>query len=160
MASVDAPDADDERADAAALAAYASALAEGIEAAIGPWVVAAVERRAGGLDLSEEAGAAAEVARREVGGAVRELLARDVDAQATTPLTLVRGAVRHPTAVLAAAGIPPVARDPVALEAFPDDPYDLTPGSLADLDPELVEAGIVWGAAKAHTVLRRRRGKR
>jgi hypothetical protein len=59
--------------------------------------------------------------------------------------------------VLAGAGVPPVARDPVAVEAFPDDPYDLTPGSLADLDPGLVEAGIAWGAAKAHTVLRRRR---
>jgi len=48
----------------------------------------------------------------------------------------------------------------VAAEAFPDDPYDLTPGSLADLDPELVHAGISWGAAKAHTVLRRRRSER
>jgi hypothetical protein len=157
MASVDAPDADDERADDAALAAYATALAEGIAAAIGPWVIASVERGAGGLDLAEEAAAAAEVARREVGGAVRDLLARDVDAQATTPLALVRGAVRHPTAVLASAGVAPVARDPVAVEAFPDDPYDLTPGSLADLAPDLTDAGIAWGAAKAHTVLRRRR---
>ena len=159
MACVEAPDADDEDADARALARYASALADGIGAAIGPWVIAAVERRSGGLDLSEEARAAAEVAGQEVGGAVRELLALDVDAQPTTPLALVRGAVRYPTAVLTAAGVPPVGRDPVAAEAFPDDPYDLTPGSLADLAPDLVEAGIVWGAAKAHTVLRRRRGK-
>ena len=144
-------------ADAAALAGYATALADGIDAAIGPWVVAAVERRSAGRDLRGAAATAAQRAQEEVGSAVRALLARDVDAQATTPLALVRGAVRYPTEVLAAAGVPPVDRDPVAAEGFPDDVYDLTPGSLADLDPDLVEAGITWGAAKAHTVLRRRR---
>jgi hypothetical protein len=92
-----------------------------------------------------------------VGPAVRALLARDVDQQATTPLTIVRGAVRFPTGVLADAGVAPVDRDPVAAEAFPDDVYDLTPGSFADLHPDLVEAGIAWGAAKAHTILRRRK---
>ena len=89
---------------------------------------------------------------------MRALLALDVDAQPTTPLALVRGAVRYPTEVLASAGVRPVDRDPMAAEGFPDDVYDLTPGSLADLDPALVEAGIAWGAAKAHTVLRRRKG--
>ncbi|MBV9952318.1 MAG: hypothetical protein JO291_10230 [Acidimicrobiia bacterium] len=153
---MDASSAEDE----AALAEYASTLADGIEAAVGPWVIASVERRAGALDLTREATAAAEEARRAVGAAVRELLGLDVDAQRTTPLALVRGAVRHPTGVLARAGVPPVVRDPVATEAFPDDPYDLTPGSLADLDPDLVEVGIVWGAAKAHVILRRRRGER
>jgi hypothetical protein len=153
MAAVEPEGTDDE----AALAEYANALAAGIEAAIGPWVRRAVERRSGDAALVDAARAAADDARREVGGAVRRLLALDVDAQPTTPLALIRGAVRYPTAVLASAGVPPVARDPVAVEAFPDDVYDLTPGSLADLDPELVEAGIVWGAAKAYTVLRRRK---
>ena len=41
--------------------------------------------------------------------------------------------------------------------SFPDDPYDLTPGSFADVDPSLHEPGLVWGAAKAHVVLARRR---
>ena len=147
----------DDDGDAAMLTRCADALAGGVEAALAGWVVAAVERRAGRPDLRPAARAAGEEARREVGGAVRELLALDVDAQRTTPLALVRSAVRYPTRVLAGAGVPPVARDRVAVEAFPDDPYDLTPGSLADLDPDLVEAGIAWGAAKAHTVLRRRR---
>jgi hypothetical protein len=144
-------------ADAAALTAYAAALAEGIEAAIGPWVEASVARRSDDPALAASAATAAGRARAEVGEALRELLALDVEAQRTTPLTIVRGAVRHPTAVLADAGVPPVPRDPLAVEAFPDDVYDLTPGSLADLDPALVEAGIAWGAAKAHTVLRRRK---
>jgi hypothetical protein len=151
---------DQHDADAAALSRYAAALADGIEAAIVPWVTAAVERRAGQLDLHEAASVAAEEARRDVGPAVRRLLELDVEAQPTTPLALVRGAVRFPTRVLAGAGVAAVHRDPVAVEAFPADIYDLTPGSLADLDPDLVEAGIVWGAAKAHTVLRRRRETR
>src|SRR4051812_1608425 len=99
--------------DAAALTAHAAALADGMEAAIGPWVEAAVARRSDDPALAAPAAAAAGRARAEVGAAVRELLALDVDAQATTPLTIVRSAVRHPTEVLAAAGVPPVARDPL-----------------------------------------------
>jgi hypothetical protein len=64
--------------------------------------------------------------------------------------------------VLRAAGAPEPARDPFAAEAFPDDAYDLSPATWADVDPALHERGIVWGAAKAHVVLarRRREGKR
>ena len=40
---------------------------------------------------------------------------------------------------------------------FPDDLYDLTPGSFRDLDPALHEPGLEWGAAKAHVHLARRR---
>jgi hypothetical protein len=59
--------------------------------------------------------------------------------------------------VLAAAGVPPVGRDEVARRLHPDDDYDLTPASFADISPELHEPGLVWGAAKAHVVLARRR---
>jgi hypothetical protein len=48
------------------------------------------------------------------------------------------------------------------MRSFPDDVYDLTPASFADVDPALHEPGLVWGAAKAHVHLarRRRQGKR
>jgi hypothetical protein len=154
MARVERSGADEAEA---ALRGYAHALADGIEAAIEPWVIAAIAHRSGELDLTAAARAAAAQARREVGAAVHRLLELDVDAQPTTPLALVRGAVRYPTEVLATAGVRPVVRDPVAVGTFPDDVYDLTPGSLADLDPDLVEAGIVWGAAKAHIMMHRRR---
>ena len=42
-------------------------------------------------------------------------------------------------------------RDPFAEERFPDDPYGLTPASLAALDPALAEMARIWGAAKAMT---------
>ena len=50
-------------------------------------------------------------------------------------------------------------RDAQAERLFPDDDYDLAPASFADIDPSVHEPGLVWGAAKAHVILKRRRGK-
>lgn len=155
--------APDDPADAVALRAHAAALADGVEAALPGWVVRVVEARVreAGRPLTPEvavaAGRAGARARAEVGAEVRALLARDVDDQPTGPLALLRGAVRHPTAVLAAAGVPPVARDEVDRRLHPDDAYALSPASFRDVDPALHEPGLVWGAAKAHVVLARRR---
>jgi hypothetical protein len=152
-------DADDD----ATLLRYAAALADGIERALPRWVLRSVTARAEqwrpGLGeqlrpAAEQAGAWA-VAKQ--GAQVRELLLRDVDAQASSPLAIVRSAVEHPTAVLASAGVPPSERDEFSRRAFPDDRYDLAPASFADLDPTLHEVGLIWGAAKAHVILRRRR---
>lgn len=142
---------------------YAEALADGIEEALPRWVIRSVERIimawSGSVpeEITRAAGDAADRARADVGRAVRELLRADVDAQRTTPLALLRGAVRYPTAVLQAAGVPPVARDDFAQRAFPDDIYDLAPASLADVDDSLAEAGLAWGAAKAFVHKRRHR---
>lgn len=161
----------DDPADVAALADLARALTEGIEAALPAWVERVVLERWRAWQAWQEPGTgpvppgeliaaareAGEAARREVGPRVRALLQADVDAQRTSPLAVVRDAVVHPTRVLAEAGVPPVVRDEHAERLFPDDAYDLTPGAFADLDPSLHEPGLVWGAAKAHVVLARRR---
>ena len=70
---------------------------------------------------------------------------------------MLRGAVRYPTAVLEAAGVPPVVRDEFAERAFPADVYDLAPATWRDLDESVHEPGLVWGAWKAKTFLDRRR---
>lgn len=127
----------------------AEELASAVEAALPGWVVRCVTRLAPGAGERAAAEAAGQRAGVEVGAAVRALLLTDVDAQRTTPLALLRDAVRYPTAVLAEAGVPPVARDPFAVERFPDDVYDLTPASFADVEPGLGELGIRWGASKA-----------
>jgi len=88
------------------------------------------------------------------------LFAQDVDDQRVNPLAIVRGAVRYPTEVLRVAGVPPVVRDEFDERAFPDDLYALTPASFADVDPALHEPGLLWGAAKAHAHLTRRRTTR
>lgn len=156
--------APDDPDDAAALAGYAGALADGIEAHLAGWVervVAERHRQWSGSALPdpvrEAARHAGARARAEVGPRVRALLARDVDDQPTAPLALLRAATAHPTAVLRAAGVPPVVRDEVAVRLHPDDDYDLGPASFGDVHPDLHEAGLTWGAAKAHVVLTRRR---
>jgi len=71
-------------------------------------------------------------------------------------LEIVRTAVREPTDVLRAAGVPPVMRDAFDERAWPDDRYGLTPSTLGDLgDPDLAPLQLAWGLAKAK-VLRAR----
>ena len=143
------------------ISAYAEVLADGLEAAIPTWVVGSVQRVmmawAGRItpDVAEAAEVAGQQARSDTGTAVRVLLMSDIDDQRTTPLALLRQAVKYPTDVLRSAGVPPVERDRFSVEAFPDDDYDLSPTSFADVDPALAEAGIVWGAAKAFVHKRR-----
>lgn len=154
--------ADDEQA----LVRYATALADGIESALPGWTVRCVTQRwreAGGGahddDLVDRAVRAGERCRDEVAPRVRELLLRDLDDQTTTPLALLRSAVHHPTQVLVDAGVPPVDRDEFSVRAFPDDRYALAPATFADLDESLAEPGLMWGAAKAHVHLARRRAE-
>lgn len=142
------------------------ALADAIEAALAGWVERSVARVSTAAGRPVDDGlraAAAEAGRRasaEVGAQVRALLRLDVDEQRTTPLTLLRGAVRYPTDVLRAAGVPPVARDEVQRELFPGDVYDLAPATFGDVDAALAEPGLIWGAAKAHEHRRRHSGTR
>jgi hypothetical protein len=154
----------DDPDDVAALARHAAALLAAVDAAVPAWIERIVAERwrawteedppASVLSAARSAGARA---RSEAVPALRDLLGTDVDAQRTNPLALLRRASAHATAVLAEAGVPPVRRDADAMRLFPDDPYDLVPGSFADLDASVHEPGIVWGAAKAHVILRRRR---
>jgi hypothetical protein len=145
------------------LAVHASALADAVERALPGWVERSVERLVvafrGDVPAAVRS-AAAEAGQRaavDVGGTVRALLEQDVDEQRTNPLAVLRGAVRYPAEVLRAAGVPPVVRGEWDERAFPDDDYGLAPATWSDIDPSLHEPGLVWGAAKAHTVLARRR---
>ena len=154
----------DDPDDAAALALYAAALIDAVEAAVPGWVERIVAERWRAWTEEElpstvlaAAASAGERARSEVVPALRELLQTDVDGQRTNPLTVIRRASAHATGVLADAGMPPVHRDAEAERLFPDDVYDLAPASFADLDAAVHEPGLVWGAAKAHVILRRRR---
>ena len=145
--------------------AIAETLADGIDAALPGWVERSVEALVtlytGRPPDDAVRGAATDAGRRaqaDIGPRVRALLEADVDEQRTTPLALLREAVAYPAEVLRAAGVPPVERDRFAEEAFPEDDYDLTPGTFADLDPGLADAGLAWGAAKAWQHKRRHGG--
>ena len=139
---------------------YGAALADTVEDVLVGWVVRCVRRFR--FDLDDEAQMAGLAAREAVGLGLRALLATDIDEQRSNPLAVLRAAVQFPTAVLSAAGVAPVRREPFAVNAFPQDVYDLSPATWSDIDPQLQDAGIAWSAWKAHEFLRRRRdeGKR
>ncbi len=138
-------------------------LAEAVEAALPGWVERSVRLRltewrgAPDAEALRRAGEAGRRAAVEVGGELRRLVTADVDEQWTNPLSVVRGAVRYPTAVLRDAGVPPVVRDGFEERHFPEDDYGLVPLAFADIDPALHELGLAWGAAKAMAHLRRHR---
>lgn len=166
MSTSDPPAPDhppDDPADAAALAGYAAALGDAIEAAIPGWVdrkvreVLAAQGIVADNRVASAIAAAAAAAAADGLPRVRALLATDVDDQRSNPLGIVRSLVRYPTGVLRSAGARPVARDDFSARTFPDDVYDLTPANFTDVDPALHEPGITWGAAKAHVHLARRR---
>ena len=152
----------DDPADAEALSRYATALADRIDEAIPRWIDRSVRRVLADQGIAVEEVVADRIddagraARDDGGRRVRALLSTDIDAQAGNPVAVLRSLVPHATAVLASAGARPVARDEFSVRHFPDDVYDLTPASFADVDPALHEPGLVWGAAKAHVHLARR----
>ena len=150
----------DPAGDEEKLRSYAAALADAIEAALPGWVERCVTSRVA-LDPGATAllAEATDRARVEVGQRVRAMLSADIDDQRANPLALLREAVRYPAGVLDALGAPVPERDEFARRNFPTDHYDLTPASFADVDPSLQEPGLVWGAAKAHVFLQRRRAE-
>ncbi len=148
----------------AALARYATALADAIEVALPGWVERGARRVLADqgievtAEVAERIAAAGAAAQADGSERIRAMLATDIDAQAGTPLAIVRSLVGYPTEVLRGTGAAPVARDEFSARSFPDDAYDLSPASFADVDPALHETGLAWGAAKAYVHLARRRG--
>lgn len=127
---------------------------DGVVVQLPGWVVREVGRIVadwgGPADGWEAAAATAgDAAARRVGDELRSLFAREPTAMNRTPLEIVRTAVREPTAVLVALGIPAVERDDFASRSWPDDRYGLTPATLGDLgDPDLGPLHLVWGMAR------------
>jgi hypothetical protein len=157
---------EDEARALARLDETAAAIVRGVERQVPGWARAQVERlldawgrapadaRMRAEAQSAEAGAAAA---RRIAAELRALFAVDPAQQHATPLEVVRTAYREPTAVLAAAGVPPIVRDEFDERAWPDDVYGLVLRTLGDLgDPELAPLLLAWGMAKA-TVIRARR---
>ena len=142
------------------------ALIEGVGSALPSWAAGAADYLLtawGGLDAAArrtavgDAREAGEAAARRVAAELADLLALDAAEQRATPLEIIRTAVVEPTAVLAAAGLPDVVRDPFDERAWPDDRFGLVPRTLRDVDPDLAAVHFAWGIAKA-ALLRARAG--
>lgn len=87
------------------------------------------------------------------------LLASDVDDQRANPLQVIREVTARAGCVLDDLGVPAPMRDEVEERAMPGDRHGLGPLAWRDLGDDVHEAGIVWGAWKAATVLARRRAE-
>jgi hypothetical protein len=156
---------DDDAAGRALMDEAGTAIAAGVDRLAGDWVVRTVTDVVdawGGLDGARRtetrarARAAGASGAARVGAGLRALFATDPAAQRTTPLEIVRTLRYDVTEVLAAAGVPPVERDPFDERSFPDDVYAIVPRSLADLgDDDLAPMLMAWGLGKAR-VLRAR----
>ena len=100
---------------------------------------------------------AAEQGRAYVAAELTRELSKDVDEQRVNPLQVLRNAVAFPTRVLLEFGVPTVTRDEMDSRMMPDDVFGLSPAHWTDVHESLLEPGVIWGAAKAHKVLQRRR---
>ncbi len=144
---------------------YVQQLADAVAAAVPMWLVRCVvptARRLGTVPTPQMHADAEEMSRTAaplVIAALNDLLATDVDAQTTNPLSVLRVAVSHPTEVLERFGVAHAHRDGFAVRSFPADVYGLSPATWADVDESLREPGLIWGAWKAKTVLTRRRAE-
>lgn len=140
------------------LEAVSEAIVDGVVEQLPTWVVREVgrivEAWGGPADGWESAAlVAGDAVAARIGSELRALFALDPGAMARTPLEVVRTAVREPGAVLAALGIPPVARDEFARRSWPDDRYGLTPTTLGDLgDADLGALHLAWGLARVAAV--------
>ena len=144
---------------------YVQPLADAAHAAVPGWLercVVDTARRMGAVptpQMRADARAMSAECSPRVLTELDELLATDADAQTRNPLSVLRAAVSHPTAVLAAHGVRTPPRDEFAVRNFPGDVYALSPATFADVDESLQEPGLIWGAWKAKTVLDRRRAE-
>jgi hypothetical protein len=129
----------------------------GVAQGAAPWVERTVARFQ--PDLRDAARAAGERGAARLTSELDALFAVDAAAQRSTPLEIVRSLRIEATVVLHDAGVPPVARDPFEVRAFPDDVYGIVPRDLGEFgDEELRIALLAWGMAKAHILRARSRG--
>ena len=154
MTPDDAPSlADDE----AALLRYAENLVHAVESVVADWFRRLITARAPGVAITDDMSVYLDDGAVQVVSELRALLGLDISSQTMGPLEVLRRAIRFPQYILSETGAEPIQRDSFAVSAFPDDVFGLTPASFADIDPSLHEPGLIWGAAKAHVHLRRRR---
>jgi hypothetical protein len=161
---VDPSLADDEER----LRVLARTLGHQLLSAVGPWLTRAGDKRvaAAGLAAVDDGSRRSRSARiratatataEALAPEIRRVLEADVDAGRGSPLAVIRAGTGPFTKMLLEIGVPPVARDEFSRRTFPDDLFDLGPASFADVHESLQDPGLMWGAARAHVHLRRRR---
>lgn len=142
------------------LAAAGHAMAQRAAAVLAPWLADRAAGAARSADLGsaggvEPGGSRCDAARRAGHDAahvavvaLRALADTDVDRQRTTPLAVVRRACLAVAIALRDAGVPVPPAAPGDLPGA-GDPFGLSPASWSEVDDQLADLALVWGAAKA-----------
>ncbi len=155
----------DRRGDEAKLKQVSDVLADRLSEALSSWLTDIALQRVveSGLPVDEtlrrRISDRACVTCDELGPWVRSVITADVDLSAGSPLAVLRDGVGPMNSLLREIGLPPPGRDRTAMAMFPGDTYDLGPASFTDIHPDLQDAGIAWGAARAHVHLHRHAGR-
>ncbi len=150
--------------------AYGIALADAVRAVMPEFVVRVVQERISPFATAIETTAAfasisaqltklGETIASSVDQVLRAFLSSDVDAQRTTPLTIIRDHMVPVTEFLRSVECTQATRDPFDESAFPNDVFAVGPHSWADLGEEVHEVGLRWGAAKAMAHRQRHRSQ-
>ena len=134
---------------------YGQRLADAIAADIGPWLQTELAKTLD--DPDDELQALLRSVESETKRAITELVTADVDIPLSGPLERIRRSIEPLTEALGERQVPAPLRNPLDVEMRPDDRYGFGPMTFLDISPEVHEAGIAWGAAKAHLHMQRRR---
>lgn len=148
--------ADDE----ARLADLAAEFHHELVAAIPGWVARVVTQRLGRTPTAVETerirALGGQLATR-LDNPLHEVLTADVDARVGSPLAVLRGAAGPLSDLLDELAVSAPPRDEFTVRHLPDDRHGVGPATFSDVAASLHEPGVVWGAARAHVHLRRRR---
>lgn len=133
---------------------YGQVLNAAVSTAVRPWLIRELTIRVGSID--DDLARAIEESAEEVERAIAELVAADVDEPLSGPLERIRRSVAPLNAELDQRGVQPPTRNRLDQQMSPRDHHELGPMTFRDLSDAVHDAGITWGAAKAHLHLRRR----
>jgi hypothetical protein len=143
--------------DAAKFFEYGKRLRRAIAEAIRPWLDAVVESRVSNAALTADLADTLDDIAIAVDRSIAELINADADEPLSGPLERIRREVEPLNDAFDRLGVPPPHRDAVDVRMRPADRHALGPMTFRDLGDDVHEAGITWGAAKAHLHLQRRR---
>lgn len=127
-----------------------------ISGAIRPWLDAVIETRIANTSIADQLDETLDEITLAVDRSITELINADVDQPLSGPLERIRREVEPLNDLLDRLGVSPPHRDAVDVQMRPADRHALGPMTFRDLGDDVHEAGITWGAAKAHLHLQRR----
>lgn len=133
---------------------YGLALHRAVVSAVRPWLRATVLSRHAVIDDDLEQ--VLDTVAISIDSSIAELVQADIDTPLSGPLERIRQCVEPVNQALAERGVDTPRRNTIDIEMRPADVYDLGPMTFRDLSDEVHDAGIAWGAAKAHLHLKRR----